>query len=186
MSKRKSRRPWMSSVGVVDRRELRQRRARRASAVTAPVRARRRARSTPRAARDPSGSAARATASSWTSPDFESPCGASAVAEVRPRDHRDDRLERNAGDGRVPDRAAAERDAERADLRVGDLGPRREPGEELLRVQHVARPVEPERAARRAVPARVARRAPRSRPARGTASRAAPCPGACRRGRGRA
>ncbi len=76
--------------------------------------------------------------------------------QARPGDHRDDRLERDAGDGRVPDGAAAERDAERADLRVGDLGTRGQPVEEELRVGDVRRPVEPEQPARGAVPARVA------------------------------
>ena len=124
------------------------------------------------------------SASSWTSPDFERPFGASE-SRGRPGDDRDDRLEGNAGERRVPDGTAAERDAERADLRVGDLGPGREPGEELACPARRAR-----RRARRCRPTRRGRarrtRATRSRPARGTASRSAPCPGACRRARGRA
>ena len=58
--------------------------------------------------------------------------------------------------------AAAEREAEGADLRVGDVAPRREPVEEVLRVLHVPRPVEPELAAGGSGAARVAARARRS------------------------
>ena len=47
------------------------------------------------------------------------------TAQVRPRDRRHDRLEGNAGDRRVPDLAAAEREAERPDLRVRDVAARR-------------------------------------------------------------
>ena len=157
MSKRKSRRPWMSSVGVVidescaieraRRRERRHRRhvrarderARRAEQLGIPAALRHERRE------------------QLDEPRLREALRRERRREVRPRDHRDDRLERDARDGRVPDGAAAERDAERADLRVGDLGARREPGEQLLRVLHVARPVEPEEAARDAVPARVAR-----------------------------
>src|SRR5581483_10449269 len=64
------------------------------------------------------------------------------------------RLERHPGGEGVPHGAAAERDAERADVRVPET--RREPVEELLRVLHVAGAVEAEEAAGGSVAAGVA------------------------------
>ena len=97
-----------------------------------------------------------ACAEAAISPTFGTPFGLSACAEIRPRDRRDDRLERNAGDGRVPDLAAAERETEGADRGVRDVASRREPVEQVLRVLHLSRPVEPELAAGGAGPAGVA------------------------------
>ena len=89
-------------------------------------------------------------------PDLGHAVGVECLPEVGPRGHRHDRLERDAGDRRVPDLAAAERQAEGSDLGVRDVAARGEPVEEILRVLHVRRPVEPERATRGARAARVA------------------------------
>src|SRR5205814_1822599 len=66
-----------------------------------------------------------------------------------------ERLERDAGDHRVPGGAAAERDPPNADLRVAHLGPRGEPVELRAHVGDLSRPVEGDEAARRAVTTRV-------------------------------
>ena len=122
MSKRKSCRPWISSVGVVIDRSFASGERVDASAVTGAMFV-----------------LVRSEACAASSSGSQRLCGTSAARyldeprlrealrrerghEVRPRDHRDDRLERDAGRQCVPDGAAAERDAERADLRVGDLG----------------------------------------------------------------
>ena len=68
-------------------------------------------------------------------------------SKVGPRDRRHDRLEGNAGDRRVPDLPAAEREPEGSDLGVRDVASAGEPVEEVLRVLHLPRPVEPELAA---------------------------------------
>src|SRR4051812_27646524 len=62
--------------------------------------------------------------------------------EARPGDLGGDRLERHTARNRVPDRAAAERDAERADRGVARL--RLEKGEELFRVLDISCAVQAE------------------------------------------
>ena len=106
--------------------------------------------------------------------------------EVGPRLDREDRRPRDTGDERVEDRAAAVGDSPGADLRVRDVGPRREPVADGAGVRHLARAVDPDEPARLAVTARVEgqdcdrscsreRRSPRR--ARSSAA-------GCRRGRG--
>ena len=70
--------------------------------------------------------------------------------EIGPRDRGHDRLERNPGDRRVPDRASAEREAEGSDLGVRDVRPGSEPVEEVARILRLGRAVEPELATRAA------------------------------------
>jgi hypothetical protein len=82
--------------------------------------------------------------------------GVERGCEVGPGDRGDDRLEGDARDRGVPHSAAAEREPERSDLGVGDVAPRGEPVEEVLRVLYLLRAVEPELAARAAGAPRVA------------------------------
>ena len=80
-----------------------------------------------------------------------------SVVEVGPRLHHLDGRPRHARGERVPDRAAAVRDAPGADPRVGDVGPVAQPLEDGARVRDLARPVDRDQPARRAVAAGVER-----------------------------
>ncbi len=154
MSKRKSWRPWIRSVGVVIVGSFAS-----GERVDASVAAAERSalEASPADAASSCGShrlVGTSPARYCTSPDFERPCGASDVSRFVHVMIGTAALNGTPARERVPDGAAAERDAERADVRVAELSG--EPREELLRVLHVAQPVETEEPLRGPVAARVA------------------------------
>ena len=117
-------------------------------------------------------------ASSWTRPDFDSPCGASALVRFVQVITGTIALNGTPATVAFQTAPAAERDAVARRSACRRSRSRREPGEELAScpARRAARRARTGRRRRRARARRM--RAPRSRPARGTASQAAPCPGA--------